>query len=266
MRRFLMLLVAAGVGLWLGGGAPAAQAGKGPQVQVHECVYAAHGSAADKARYAKPPGTPGNGPGGGGGGGKGPECGKTFGAWKNVTTLNVYVDGTGGPIAESDFVAYVHYAFDEWDCASGIGEAITINYVASAAGADITVGWGNLGTTGILGQAYTPTQGKRILSSAITMNSNQSVFTWTLGPTPVFTGGCVEEVANGDTTTSNYDLFSVLLHEVGHALGLNHPNRNCIDTDPCYPESMYSCTDAEEFMRRTPEAGDIGAITSLYGP
>ena len=76
---------------------------------------------------------------------------------------------------------------------------------------------------------------------------------------------CAAEVGNGDTASSNYDLLSVLLHEVGHAIGIDHPNKRCSTRDKCYEESMYSCTDAEEYMRRAINPGDEAAVQSLYG-
>jgi hypothetical protein len=229
---------------------------------VDVCVFTTHDSDADRSFHAKPSG---GGHGGGGAGKAG--CGKTFGRWTK-SNLNVYVDATTGtPSAAlaAGLAAYVGNSFTEWGCHSGIGESLTITFVASPAGADITVGWGDLGTTGILGQTSTNSFGGVISHSDVVMNSSQSSFSWTLGPVPTTDAdGCEAEVGNGDTATSNYDLLSVLLHEIGHSLGMAHPNNQCRGSDPCYPETMYSCTDAEEYMRRALNAGDVKAIQSIY--
>jgi predicted Zn-dependent protease len=237
--------------------------GKGPPPleDVDVCVYAAHGSAAEREFHAR-----GGGAGKGGGGQK--TCSKTYAKWTK-TTLAIYVDSAGTPasIGAANFEAYVVHALAEWACHSGLGESVALTFVGSAASADIVLGWGNLGSTGILGQAATSYFRGVISRSTITMNSNESSFTWTLGPSPSVDGdGCAIEEANGDTSTSNYDLLSVLTHEIGHALGISHPNNKCQSWDHCYPETMYSCTDAEEFMRRALNEGDRAAVGSLYGP
>ncbi len=240
---------------------------KGGGTKSHACTLAAHGSLAHRIQHDKPDGTPGNGGGGGGqkGGGDKLTCGKTFASW-DQSTISIYVDDTGRPgtIAAGVLDSYTDFALDEWDCHSGLGETITFTTAANAASADIVIGWGDVGSTGILGQALTTYFGGVIQTSTITMNSNQSAFTWTAGPAPsVDADGCAVEVANGNT--SSYDLLSVLLHEIGHALGISHPTNRCSARDRCYAESMYSCTDSGEYMRRTLNDGDKGAVQSLYG-
>ncbi len=253
------------------GGSPAVAGGngKGPQNEVDECVYAMHGSpaaeaaaAAEEAREAR-----GGGTDNARGGPKTPSCSKTFAKWTK-SALSVWIDATGGPgaIDAVTFTDYVKDGLTEWACHSGLGNTTTISYATSASGADVTVGWGDLGSTGILGQAATSYFGGVISHSTITMNSNQQAFVWTAGPTPsIDVDGCGVEATNGVTTGADYDFLSVITHEIGHSLGIAHPNNRCRSNDACYAETMYSCTASEEWMRRELNPGDEASITSLYG-
>ena len=140
---------------------------------------------------------------------------------------------------------------------------MTFNFVGSPVGAEITVSWGNLGSTGVLGRASTSFIGNSISHSAITMNNNAALG-WTAGPGPSVDGDdCAVEAANA--ATNLFDFLSVMTHEVGHSLGVAHPNNRCSARDKCYPETMYSCTDSGEYMRRALNPGDQAAIASLYG-
>jgi hypothetical protein len=271
IRRAAVLLV----GLpFLGVGLPDAAAGgkDKPSVEVDHCRYLMRGRAAphdaDGDAHGADPARPGGGgPGGGGGGGKSPSCAKTFARWTQAS-LDVYVDDAGAPASVSPVAlsTLVQNVVTEWGCHSGIGETLTVNFVGTALGAEVTVRWGDLGASGILGQAATSYAAGVISHSDVTMNSNQGAFLWTEGPAPTTDAdGCAVPVGNGNTASSSYDLLSVLLHEVGHSLGLSHPNNRCRTSDGCYAETMYSCTDAEEFMRRSIGPGDAAAISTLYG-
>jgi len=237
--------------------APAAQA-KGNKLKSHinKCVFAAHGSDAEKEN-SKP-----SGAGGGGGGKPTKTCGKVFAKWSD-SSVTVYVSDANAPAGFGNALSsYTQDCFNEWACHSGL----SWSYASSAGAADVTITWGNLGSQGVLGQTSTSYFGGLISSSDVVMNSNQAAFSWTNGPgLTKDASGCEVEVGNGNTGSSNYDIFSVLLHEIGHSVGISHPTSRCAITDSCYHETMNPCTDAEEFERRALNAGDISAIQTNYG-
>jgi len=221
------------------------------------CKYAAHGSEQEEKNDAK-------GAGGSGGGKPANDCSKVFAKWGDAS-VTVYVSNAGAPAGLSTALSdYADNCFSTWQCSSGLSVSVSTN-PDDAAGADITVAWDDLGSTGILGQTTTWYGGGLISDSIVEMNNN-TAFNWTLGPSQGTDGnGCFSETSNGNTSTSNYDLISVLLHEVGHALGVSHPTSRCSSRDACYSETMNPCTDAEEYMRRTLGSGDIKSIQTNYG-
>jgi len=54
------------------------------------------------------------------------------------------------------------------------------------------------------------------------------------------------------------DFENVSTHELGHSMGLTHPD------DTCTEETMYRYTDFGETIRRTLNAGDMAGIDALY--
>lgn len=62
-------------------------------------------------------------------------------------------------------------------------------------------------------------------------------------------------VDNPNASSSQYDFYTVALHEIGHALGLGHSD---VTTSV-----MYSCYGGG---RRTLHADDIAGMQTIYGP
>ncbi|MFC1703100.1 matrixin family metalloprotease [Patescibacteria group bacterium] len=62
--------------------------------------------------------------------------------------------------------------------------------------------------------------------------------------------------ASGETEKMDFE--NVATHELGHSMGLTHPD------DSCDLETMYRYTDYGETMRRDLHDGDIAGIDSLY--
>jgi hypothetical protein len=54
------------------------------------------------------------------------------------------------------------------------------------------------------------------------------------------------------------DFLNIATHELGHAIGLGHPKRTCID------ETMYAYARLGETKKRDLNAGDIAGIKALY--
>lgn len=68
--------------------------------------------------------------------------------------------------------------------------------------------------------------------------------------------GWGNEIENPGRTTM--DFLNIATHELGHALGLDHPS------DSCTEETMYAYADYNETKKRDLNAGDIEGIRKLY--
>jgi len=55
-----------------------------------------------------------------------------------------------------------------------------------------------------------------------------------------------------------FDFNNLAMHEIGHALGMGHPD------DSCTEETMYRFASAKEIKKRELNAGDIAGIQELY--
>jgi hypothetical protein len=90
---------------------------------------------------------------------------------------------------------------------------------------------------------------------AFTNNSTTLAETYFPPPNGSTAAGDIEiNTALGFNIGSTYDLYSVLLHETGHALGLNHPSNPVEVMSPIYGG-----------VRTGLQAGDIAGIQAIYG-
>jgi hypothetical protein len=64
------------------------------------------------------------------------------------------------------------------------------------------------------------------------------------------------ELTDPDTTLN--DFLNIATHEIGHAVGMDHPS------DSCTEETMYAYADYNETKKRDLNAGDITGIRKLY--
>jgi len=141
----------------------------------------------------------------------------------------------------SAYDAEVEQAFATWAAASGL----TLKEVSGSATADINIGWADLNTpsTGVLG--YTSTQASNgLYSSGTTIQLEDPAQDALLS-----SGNNQQTYAGTDATLSQ-----VLLHEIGHALGLADDS----DQDSVM---YYDLTGSNQTL----DATDIAAIQTLYG-
>jgi hypothetical protein len=169
------------------------------------------------------------------------------------TTVSITSLGVSG-WSEDDYVAMIDDALNVWAAVSGftnLGMVADgdVNFGASeAAGGhlgDIRIAaWEYTSSASVLAHAFQPGTVNEFgpggtLAGDLHIDVNR---TWVDDPT--------------DTTSDNdFDLFTVVLHELGHSLGLGHST-----VSGSVMESNY------EGARRSLSADDIAGIQALYGP
>ncbi|KQQ25958.1 hypothetical protein ASF58_13615 [Methylobacterium sp. Leaf125] len=162
---------------------------------------------------------------------EGPRWG-TGAAGTSGGTVTWAVDGT----IPTSFVSLLQAAFATWAAAANIA----FQQVATTASAQIDVTLGGIdGLGNTLGYAHYTYSGQRMQSVEITFDSGEG---W-----HAVSGGRV-------VSTQNVDLSLVALHEIGHALGLDHYNTK--------PEVMNAVLNTSI---KTLAAGDLAGIQALYG-
>lgn len=154
----------------------------------------------------------------------------------------------------SDYQSVLTSAFDRWSSVANLSfELDTSN---DGLNGDIVFAAEDMdGPRGTLGHATTGFTGET--------RGTDKYYTWITGSTIHFDSNedwSLEMVADG-TNDSTFHLLSVAIHEIGHALGLTHPDVGRED-NPEYPAIMNSYYTGQIHL----EQDDINGIQYLYGP
>lgn len=135
-------------------------------------------------------------------------------------------------ITESGYRALVRQAFDAWEAVADID----LVEVESSANTDISVSWAGIDGHGkAVGTTYYAYNGTRMTDAAVYMDTAER---WT---------------DSGVYTAGKTNFYSVVLHEIGHTLGLGHVEDEESIMNP-YTTATVELDD-----------GDIAGIQALYG-
>jgi predicted Zn-dependent protease len=141
----------------------------------------------------------------------------------------------------SQYEPFVQQAFRTWAAASGL----TFEQVADSNQADIRVGWGDFNTssTGVVGHTLCQAQSRQFLPGAIIRLEDPSQDSLVAGERNSLT-----------YSGTNAIFYQVILHEIGHALGL-------ADNDDSTSVMYYEATGTNNSLA----INDVAGIRALYG-
>ena len=207
-------------------------------------------------QFAKPDRNPGKGPGGGGGGGDETSTCYSYitkGAkWRAEEPWTVYTNGA--PVA--GVTSILQNAVNQWETAGGDSNAIMGSFV-NPSNYDGTIGssmndknevaFGDIDENGVIAATWVwrtvsgpPSQ--RYIAEWDQVYDVVS-FSWT----------------NDVTTNPNsMDFDNIATHEVGHAVGMGHPDSTCTF------ETMYAYASNGETIKQDLYTGDIAGVNGLY--
>lgn len=171
----------------------------------------------------------------------------------NVGDING--DGNANTVQDKNLAgSEIDAAFGVWDSEEHPSGSF-FQKVANSNEAKITVSWqpvdGVGGTLAFASISYSPPL-KRILSVQIVFDSNDN---WRAADT--FVCGNVE----GDLNILEFDLRNVAVHEIGHAVGLDHVNGGADVYNSLYTYILFEL----ETHKSTLGDGDKTGIAMLYG-
>jgi hypothetical protein len=200
-----------------------------------------------KRGFARPPWA-----GGGGGGGGGSTCFAFIAngaGWRTAEPWEVY-NGSDDGVTQAELVNRVSGAIGAWETAAGANIAGTGGNGTTAVNLNATdnrnvVQFGSISSSGAIavtnvwGFFRGPTSTREIVEWDMILDDRD--FSWS-------TTGAANAM----------DVLNIVTHEIGHALGMGHPENTCT------LETMYAFATEGEIIKRDLHDGDIAGIIALY--
>jgi hypothetical protein len=153
-------------------------------------------------------------------------------SFADQNTPNQFVDFDSF-IIEPDFQSEINQSMASWENVADIRFLLS----PDAATVDIRFGWGDIdGKGGVLGQTTIPS-GASLSNVVVVLDSNEDWFLF------------------GDSPENQIDFSATVIHEVGHAIGIDHS-----ESEQALMHASYSQT------LLTIQQDDINAATAIYGP
>lgn len=187
-------------------------------------------------------------------------CADACNAGNSVASINVEVSPGGGfaPRTLESLRPEIRALLSRWAICSGIrfvelgvDSGVAINDVTAVppATGQIRIGVFAFSDNSVAAVGYSPPPNGGTGAGDILLNANAFYQNYPLA-----------EGASFDTTFAPNDLQGLLLHEMGHALGLQHPAAN----DGTCP-IMFPFAPCDDIIRRQLRADDIAGMHFLYG-
>ncbi len=208
--------------------------------------------------FAKPSGTPGNGNGkdkGGSSEGKTSTCFSYITKGAKWRTEEQWTISPAGAPSGIDVTGILVNAINQWETADGAANKIMVDLNST-----LTVLAGSIGKT---------MDGANEVAFGDITNDGVIAATWvwrtTSGPPSqryiaewdqVYDVKSFSWSNNGNSTSMDFD--NIATHEIGHAVGMGHPDSTCT------LETMYAYASNGETKKRDLYTGDIAGVNGLY--